>query len=119
MNLKLKLSAILLIVVYVSQSGFSQEMAIVTISERNSISTKEAATKNTVSKKSSTKKLKDKPEAIYYDISGLDFISEIDLTTNTLKIASKDNVTYDKAQLTNMETKTTVAKIELSSTTIR
>jgi hypothetical protein len=98
-----------------SQSVFSQEMANVTISERNSIITIEAAAKNNVFDKSTTKKLKDKPEVIYYDISDLNFISEIDLTTNSLKITSKDGVTYDKAQLTNMETKNTFAKIELSS----
>ena len=113
--MNLKLSVILLIVGCMSQSVFSQEMASVTISEKNSIITIEAATKNTVSEKASTKKLKDKLEAIYYDISDLDFISEIDLTTNTLKISSKDNVTYDKAQLTNLDTKNTVMKIELSS----
>ena len=115
MNLKLKLATTLFIVFCISQPVFSQEMANVIISERNSIITKKASTKNTVSKKATTKKLKENSEAIYYDISDLDFISEVDLTTNTLKITSKDNVAYDTAQLTNMETKNTASKIELTS----
>ena len=115
MNLKLKLATTLFIVFCISKPVFSQEMANVIISERSSIITKNASTKNTVSKKATTKKLKDDSEAIYYDISDLDFISEVDLTTNTLKITSKDNVAYDTAQLTNMETKNTASKIELTS----
>ena len=114
MNLKIKLTTILFAVVLISQSGFSQDVASIAVPRMNSIITIEAAPENKV-KKSSTKNLKDRVEAIYYDISDLDFISDIDLSTNTLKITSKDNVTYDRAQLTHLETNNTVAKIELSS----
>ena len=115
MNLKSKSVAILFIVFYMSQSVFAQEMASVTISEINLIFDHEPNTKKTVNEKPSTKNRKDKSEAVYYDISDVDFFSEIDLTTNTLNITLRDIVVYDKAQLTNMETKTTVAKIELDT----
>lgn len=115
MNLKSKSVAILFIVFYMSQSVFAQEMASVTISEINLIFDHVPSTKKIVNEKSLTKNRKDESEAVYYDISDVDFFSEIDLTTNTLNITLRDIVVYDKAQLTNMETKTTVAKIELDT----